>query len=136
MSTLLVSDASVLMYKLPDSIVLPTSSLFIGHPVQNDQNKSVDLGYLRKWFANKRSTAVIAVTIGGHRQTCLIFYFDGKFVGSFLVERQLYSEDYAYTQSVLAEEGIDNVESSVLSSPVTGISMSQVRKRWKTAEPR
>lgn len=109
-------DALVKIYDLPENIILPMSSLFLGYPVQgnNGADATSYTEYLTNWFAGKQQTACLAVNIPTKVSTCLGFYYNGQFVGAFSVEEQKLVKDRKFLYELLRQNADANVEASIL----------------------
>jgi len=132
-------DTLVRMYDLPESVTLAMSALFLGYPVQrNDDYDSVGyMNYIGSWFESKAQTACLAITLPASSATCLAFTYRGQFVGSFYVEDQNFSPDINFVHQLLKNDPDSNIEASILPPEMTssavrfGFSLSMAMQRNK-----
>ncbi|MCA9802637.1 MAG: hypothetical protein KC777_11770 [Cyanobacteria bacterium HKST-UBA02] len=93
----LVPDAGskISIHELPDEIVLPMASIFLGYPVarQDDYTALDYLEYICPWLSENRGIAILAVTFAKAPATALIFIYKGMFTGAYLVEHAAYVLD-------------------------------------------
>jgi len=138
-----VSDTLVKMYDLPDSVTLAMSALFLGYPVQrNDDFDSLTyLNYIASWFESKQQTACLAISLVKIAATCLAFVFRGQFVGAFYVEDQKFTTELSFVHDLLKNDPGAKIEASILPPEMTssavrfGFSLSMARQRAKTNQP-
>lgn len=113
---LALPETEVTVYDLPEKVTLAMSSLFMGYPVQrNDEVGSrAYFDYLCNWFADKKQTACLAINMSGGHGMCLAFVHDGNYIGAFYVEDQTFSEDPAFVHGLLDKDPQAAVEASIL----------------------
>jgi hypothetical protein len=122
---------------LPETITLSMSALFLGYPVQRDDNYDARsyMDYICSWFASKGQTACLAISLPSKSATCLGFIHNGKFCGAFYVEDQHFTEDKEFVYELLRSDKDANVEASILPPEMTssavrfGFSLSMARSR-------
>jgi hypothetical protein len=134
LSDLQEPDTSLLIYDLPEEVTLPMSALFLGYPVE--RNDDLDgrsyLDYIGSWLHQKEQTACIAISAAGG--TTLAFVFKGKYVGSFYVEEQRFDADINVMYQLLESDRGAQVSASILPPEMTsssvrfGFSLSMARK--------
>jgi hypothetical protein len=132
-----LSDTLVKIYDLPEAITLSMSALFLGYPVQRDDNYDARsyMDYICSWFASKGQTACLAISLPSKSATCLGFIHNGKFCGAFYVEDQHFTEDKEFVYELLRSDKDANVEASILPPEMTssavrfGFSLSMARSR-------
>ncbi len=135
-------DTNVRMYDLPESVTLAMSALFLGYPVQrNDEHNALGyMNYICGWFENKSQTACLAITLPASAATCLGFIYKGQFCGAFYVEDQKFTEDVKFVHELLTNDPKANIEASILPPEMTsaavrfGFSLSMARQRNKMNE--
>ncbi len=86
-------ETKVTLYDLPENIILPMSSLFLGFPLERNPNTSTGkhIDHWLNWFAENNSTACLAVTGAPPIYTNLAFINRGKLIGVYDVENQKFS---------------------------------------------
>ncbi len=130
-------DTLVKIYDLPEAITLSMSALFLGYPVQRDDNYDARsyMDYICSWFASKGQTACLAISLPSKSATCLGFIHNGKFCGAFYVEDQHFAPDKEFVYELLRSDKDANVEASILPPEMTssavrfGFSLSMARSR-------
>jgi hypothetical protein len=130
-------DTNVRMYDLPEGVTLAMSALFLGYPVQrNDDYDALSyMDYICNWFESKAQTACLAITLPSSQATCLGFIHKGQYVGAFYVEDQKFNKDIAFVHDLLRKDKDANVEASILPPEMTssavrfGFSLSMARQR-------
>ena len=130
-------DTRVTIYDLPDSVTLSMSALFLGYPVQrNDQyDTRTYIDYICEWFASKGQTACIAMSLPNKQSTCLLFVHNGTFVGAFHVKDQIFTQERQFVYDLLKDEPNATVAVSILPSELTsaavrfGFSLSMARTK-------
>jgi hypothetical protein len=136
-------DTNVRMYDLPDSVTLAMSALFLGYPVQrNDDYDALSyMNYICNWFENKGQTACLAITLPASSATCLAFIHKGHFCGAFYVEDQKFTEQLSFVHELLQNDPQANIEASILPPEMTssavrfGFSLSMARQRNRVQTP-
>jgi len=137
LSDLELPDTSVRMYDLPESVTLAMSALFLGYPVQrNDEYDAMSyMDYICNWFESKSNTACLAITLNSSSATCLGFIHKGQFCGAFYVEDQKYTTDVGFVHDLLRNDPKAGIEASILPPEMTssavrfGFSLSMARQR-------
>jgi hypothetical protein len=137
LSDLELPETSVRMYDLPESVTLAMSALFLGYPVQrNDEYDAMSyMDYICNWFESKSNTACLAITLNSSSATCLGFIHKGQFCGAFYVEDQKYTTDVSFVHDLLRNDPKAGIEASILPPEMTssavrfGFSLSMARQR-------
>ncbi len=137
LSDLKIPDTDVHVYDLPECITLAMSALFLGYPVQrnDDYDARTYMDYICDWFESKRNTACLAITLPSNSATCLGFVYQGQFCGAFYLEDQQFRSDKEFVYELLRKDLRANVEASLLPSEMTsganrfGFSLSIAKKK-------
>lgn len=129
-------DTTLLIYDLPEEVTLAMSALFLGYPVE--RNDDLDgrsyLDYIGSWLQQKEQTACLAMTTSAGA-TCLAFVYKGRYVGAFYVEDQTFAPDINFVFDLLSNDKGANVSASILPPEMTsasvrfGFSLSMARKQ-------
>jgi hypothetical protein len=130
-------DTKILIYDLPDSVTLSMSALFLGYPVQrNDQyDTRTYMDYICEWFASKGQTACLVISLPNKQATCLVFIYNGAFVGAFHVKDQLFTQELNFVHEQLKEDPGATIAVSILPAELTsaavrfGFSLSMARTK-------
>ena len=130
-------DTEVRVYDLPENIVLPMSALFLGYPVQRNDNYDgrAYTDYICNWFEGKKQTACLVTSLPSHESVFLSFIYNGQFCGAFSVEDQQFNMDREFVYELLRRNPNSNVEVSILPPEMTssavrfGYSLSMAKKR-------
>lgn len=109
-------DTVVSMYDLPEHVVLAMSALFLGYPVErNDDYSTSDyMDFICDWLHKQGLTAALAITLAKGNGTCLAFVCKGRYVGAFDVEGQSFHEDIEYVHELLEGNPEAQLEASIL----------------------
>jgi hypothetical protein len=137
LSDLEVPDTDVKIYDLPENVTLAMSALFLGYPVQrnDDYDARAYMDYICGWFESKGNTACLAITLPSNAATCLGYVYKGQFCGAFYVEDQQFRTDKDFVYELLRNDPRANVEASILPPEMTssavrfGFSLSMAKKR-------
>ncbi|CAN5573373.1 hypothetical protein BH10CYA1_BH10CYA1_21720 [soil metagenome] len=137
LSDLEVPDTDVKIYDLPENVTLAMSALFLGYPVQrnDDYDARAYMDYICGWFESKGNTACLAITLPSNSATCLGYVYKGQFCGAFYVEDQQFRTDKEFVYDLLKNDPRANVEASILPPEMTssavrfGFSLSMAKKR-------
>jgi hypothetical protein len=132
-----VPDTDVKIYDLPENVTLAMSALFLGYPVQrnDDYDARAYMDYICGWFESKGNTACLAITLPSNSATCLGYVYKGQFCGAFYVEDQQFRTDKEFVYDLLRNDPRANVEASILPPEMTssavrfGFSLSMAKKR-------
>lgn len=110
-------DAHLVMYGLPDELVLAMSALFLGNPVsrKDDLDARSYMDYILRWCSRKERTACLAFGLPSG-ETILSFVHSGRFLGTFHVDTQEFSPDIQFVHDQLREQAQARVEASILPS--------------------
>lgn len=122
-------DADLYRYRLPQSIILPYSSLFLGKPLELPSSTSAVpgarpitvelskpnvLAKILSALERDRSTATIAIDSNGENGICLVFVHRGYAGASFLVEMQTFSVDFDTPTSFVQQNEESTFSTNVL----------------------
>jgi hypothetical protein len=128
-------DTSLLVYDLPEEVTLAMSALFLGYPVE--RNDDLDgrsyLDYIGSWLQQKEQTACLAITTSTNA-TCLAFVHKGRYVGAFFVEDQKFDPNIQFVFNLLESDRGAMVSASILPPELTsasvrfGFSLSMAKK--------
>jgi hypothetical protein len=132
-----LDDTVVKIYDLPENVTLAMSALFLGYPVQrnDDYDARSYMDYICSWFESKGQTACLAITLPAKAATCLGYVYKGQFCGAFYVEDQKFTQDKQFVYDLLRDDPKANVEASILPPEMTssavrfGFSLSMARQR-------
>jgi len=101
-------DTQITMYDLPEDIVLASSSLFLGHPLERNESRTPQeyFQYTLQWLEEKKQTACMCMTvnIANPPKHCFIYIYRGQYVGAFYVEDQSVSKEISRVYSILNED--------------------------------
>ncbi|HEY9682246.1 MAG TPA: hypothetical protein V6C89_16365 [Drouetiella sp.] len=89
-SDLQTSGTDVQLYTLPEEVILSMSSLFLGCPIEGlpeSNTPTVAIGLLKE-FEKRGQTACLTLSTDGSGTISVSFVYAGKYIGSFLVEKQ------------------------------------------------
>ncbi len=116
LSNLDAPDTVVTMYELPDEIIMAYSALFLGHPVErnDDYNSKEYFEYISNWLSQKHGTATVAISGSEGRDTILCFICEGNCIGSFDVESQLFQEGHDLVDKMVKADLRAPVEVSII----------------------
>jgi hypothetical protein len=136
-------DTVVSMYDLPEHVVLAMSALFLGYPVErNDDYSPLEyMVFICDWLQKEGLTAALAITLAHGTGTILAFVCKGRYAGAFNVEEQSFHEDREYLYDLLEQNPEAGIEVSVLpsemhsSSARFGFSLSLMQRRLKDEYP-
>lgn len=128
-------DTNLLIYDLPEEVTLAMSALFLGYPVErnDDLDARSYVDYIGSWLRQKNQTACLAISTSAGA-TMLAFVYKGDFVGTFDVEEQKYNPDVQFILNLLSNDKGANVSASILPPEMTsasvrfGFSLSMARK--------
>lgn len=128
-------DTHLLIYDLPEEVTLAMSALFLGYPVE--RNDDLDgrsyLDYIGSWLQQKEQTACLAISTS-NGATCLAFVHKGRYVGAFYVEDQKFDPNIQFVFDLLNNDRGAMVSASILPPELTsasvrfGFSLSMARK--------
>jgi hypothetical protein len=116
LADLRLEDTEATLYDLPESVLLPMSSLFSGYPLKRDDyyDARAYMDFICKWFEDKRQTACLAITLPADASTCLVFIYQGDFSGAFYVEEQKFTKDKSFVYNLLRSDPKATVEAALL----------------------
>lgn len=118
-------DTHLVMYGLPEEVTLAMSALFLGYPVErnDDLDARQYMDWIMNWFASKGQTACLAFSLPASGATLLAFVHKGQFVGSFYVETQEFSRDVNFVYNLIQQDPQSRVEASILPPELTSASV-------------
>lgn len=110
------TDTVVTLYDLPENLVLAKCSLFLGYPVQReDEYNSLDYyRYIMDWFKKEGGTACLAVSLSGGRGIVLGYVHQAELIGSFSVDEQIYSSEKEIFEALLEHDSECKMAISIL----------------------
>ncbi|MEZ4535814.1 MAG: hypothetical protein R3D26_12570 [Cyanobacteriota/Melainabacteria group bacterium] len=110
------TDTVVTLYDLPENLVLAKCSLFLGYPVQReDEYNSLDYyRYIMDWFKKEGGTACLGVSLSGGRGMVLGYIHQAELIGSFSVDEQIYSSEKEIFEALLEHDSDCKMEISIL----------------------
>lgn len=110
------ADTVVTLYDLPESLVLAKCSLFLGYPVQReDDYNSLDYyRYIMDWFKKEGGTGCMAVALSGGRGAVLGYVHQAELIGSFSVDEQIYSTEKEIFEALLEHDSGCRMAISIL----------------------
>jgi hypothetical protein len=137
-SDLLLPETTVVLYDLPETIILPMSALFLGYRIQRDDelDGSGYLSYISDWCKERSVTACIAITLPASATTCLAFIHKGKFSGAHHVESQIFTKEISYVRALLSLDPDADVEATIVpeqsgsAAMPYGFSLSTAKKKF------
>jgi hypothetical protein len=137
-------ETLVEVYDLPENVILAMSALFLGYPVQrnDDYDARKYMDYICDWFESKASTGCLAITLPSFAATCLGFVYKGQFVGAFNVESQEFSTNKEFVYELFRKDSKSNMDASMLPPEVTSsavrfgfsLSMADRQRRNKSEQ--
>ncbi len=139
-NNLFIPTTQVMVYDLPEEIVLPLSACFQGFnaPNSEDHDTRYNLDYYANWFQRKESTGLFAIIFNNLGATFLVYVYKGQFKGLYLVEEKKYFDTIDYLNELLLEHPDTSFQASAVSPSLLlnpnrhGISLSMaVRNRFK-----
>lgn len=109
-------NTELAVYDLSEEILLPMSSLFLGHPIERkDKLSAIDYSeYILPWLKSQRMTACLAVSFPASPSTCMGLVYRGNFVGTFYVEEQTFSRELSVLTKMIAQDSGTHIEANVL----------------------
>ncbi len=139
-NNLFIPTTQMMVYDLPEDIVLPLSACFQGFnaPNSEDNDTKYNLDYYSNWFLRKESTGLFAIVFHSLGATFLIYVYKGEFKGLYLVEEKKYFNSIEYLYELLEQDSDTSFQASAVSPSLLlnpnrhGISLSMaVRNRNK-----
>ncbi|MBP7863540.1 hypothetical protein KA183_17770 [bacterium] len=124
-------STQIQIYELPESIVLPFSSAFIGQFMEPAQTESPI--QMAKYFIDhikdlpRHSLITMKTLSESANELCLVYFFWGKISGYFLVERQEFSTDKVFPEFVLSDAIEAKIHLSILSPEIAGVYSGNAR---------
>lgn len=125
------NSTQIQIYELPEAIVLPFSSAFIGQFMEPAQAGTPS--QMAKYFINhikdlpRHSLITIKTVTENASELCLVYFYWGKKSGHFLVERQEFSTDETFPEFVLSEALEAKIHLSILSPEIAGVYSGNAR---------
>lgn len=111
------ANTQLLLYALPEEITLAMAALFIGHPIE--RNDDLDgrsyFEYIANWVSQNKQTACLALAGGA----AFAFIHQGTFLGSFFVDDQEFSIDISSVYQLLSQGEHVQVAASILPPELT-----------------
>jgi hypothetical protein len=130
-------DTELLIYDLPEDVTLAMSALFLGYPVEreDDLDARAYMDYICGWLHQKKQTACLAFTLPSNNAVLLMFMYQGQYAGAFFVEDQKFSKDVNFVYEILTREQGIMCSASILPPEMTsasvrfGFSLSMAKAR-------
>ena len=90
-----VPDTKVVLYDMPENLILASSALFLGYPVEKQEGGNVrsHFDYTLEWLAQKKHTACLTIALTVRLMHCFVYIYRGQYAGTFFVEDQALSSD-------------------------------------------
>jgi len=139
LSDLRLPDTKVTVYDLPEDLVLASSALFLGYPLERkeDSKPREYFDYAFRLLEEKKHTACLCITINltNPPKHCFVHIYRGQYVGTFNVEDQSVTKDKTLVYSILEEDPQANINTLILPTEMTssairfGYSLSVPGKR-------
>lgn len=115
-------DAELEIYSLPDEIVLPFSSAFIGQFMEPTGQDSP--GQKARYFVEKVTNLPrhCLITMNEpERGLCLVYFYLGKISGHFLVNKQQFTNDQNFPYHFIEKAENAGLHLSILSAEIQGV---------------
>lgn len=113
------ADTTFMIYDLPENIVLPLASLFLGKPTERPVIEDSEK-YFRSWFRNKKQSVCLTIVSTTAGMTYLVFIHGGEFTGAFCIDDQELSHDLNLIENIFAARPSTFVDACVLPDPLDG----------------
>lgn len=124
----------VMIYPVPEEVVIPMSSLFLGYPVErNDDYESLEYhDYIQDWLQSRAGTAALAFT--QEKQTYLSFICQGGFVGFYEIDTARFDDYPQRVDKVLARYPSSSCEVCILPPELESASAFgfKLSSRWES----
>ena len=114
-------DTKIKLYDLPESLVLASSALFLGYPVEH-QIEPVPrdcFDYTLEWLDSKKYTACLTIGLTNRIGHCFVYIYRGLYVGSFYVEDQTFNQNRDFVYSIIAEDPKATINVQILPNEMT-----------------
>jgi len=115
------ADTKVMLYDLPESLVLASSALFVGSPAKQEETSQprAYYDYTLEWLDNKKYTACITIGLTNRLGHCFVYVYRGLYVGSFYVEDQTFNQDKSFVNSIFEEDPKATINVQILRPELT-----------------
>lgn len=106
----------LLMYSLPDEVILAMSAMFVGYPVEraDDLDARSYTDFIMRWFVANQQTACLAFSLPIREETLLALIHKGIIAGAFHVQNQEFSRDINFIFNLIQQDPQARVEASIL----------------------
>lgn len=111
-----VISTEVTVYELPKDIVMAKSALFLGYPVEREDDLN-GLEYFKftfDWLAKEKGTATISSTLPDGKGMTLSYFCKGDFMGTFFPDEKKFESNLETIQQLLLTNPQSNVHVSLL----------------------
>lgn len=125
LADLSVPDTKVILYDLPESLVLASSAIFLGSLVENKENLETRayFDWTLDWLDKKKHTACLTLSLTNRLGHCFVYVYRGLYVGAFYVEDQLFNQDRDYIYRMFEEDANVCLYVQILSPEMTSPSV-------------
>ncbi|MDX2106913.1 MAG: hypothetical protein SFY67_10970 [Candidatus Melainabacteria bacterium] len=126
-----VNSAVLQIYSLPDEVVLPFSSAFIGQfmePAKEGNPNQLAAHFIEHVKDLPRHSLISIRTLSEFgSELCLVFFYWGKLIGHFLVEEQKFSDSSIFPDYVFDKVLEAKIHLSILSPEIEGVYSGSTR---------
>ncbi len=114
--------ARLIMYELPEEVVLSLSSLQLGYSVErsDDLDAKSYLDYVGSYINQKEQTACIALTLAND-ECCLLLVHKGRLVGAYYVEQRYYLDDLQAVYDFVSNDRGARITVCILPAELTAL---------------
>lgn len=125
------NSSDIEIYSLPEEIVLPFSSAFIGHfmePIQNESPSHMAAYFVEHIINLPRHSLISIRTLTPTKsELCLVFFYWGKITGHFMVEEQKFSSTCEFPEFIFDQILEAKIHLSILSPEIDGVYSGSTR---------
>ncbi len=114
-------DTKIRLYDLPESLVLASSALFLGYPVEHQVEPEPKdcFDYTLEWLDSKKYTACLTIGLTNRLGHCFVYVYRGLYVGSFYVEDQTFNQNRDFVYEILKEDPKATINVQILPNEMT-----------------
>ncbi len=114
-------DTQVKLYDLPESLVLASSALFLGYPLEHKENPDPRdaFDYTLEWLDSKKYTACLTIGLTNRLGHCFVYVYRGLYVGAFYVEDQTFTQNRDVVYNIFQEDPQASLNVQILPSEMT-----------------